>query len=213
MVAYNQDEIKRKQSLLQVSRDILKKEFVGIDTVIDKVMDSINTWFIFPEFQETPLVINLWGMTGIGKTALITRLSELLEFNKKFFRYDMGNNSDNSESLKDNLEIIFEYNNGMPCMIVLDEFQYAKTKNDSDSEIDNHYTRIVWDLLDSGKIQAIRYRRAGLEKIATVKNLLSDALDAGVKIKNGIVIENETTFLELVNSSADSECEMKKTNT
>jgi ATP-dependent Lon protease len=85
MVKYNHDEIKRKQALLQVSRDILKKEFVGIDTVIDKVIDSISTWFIFPELQETPVIINLWGMTGVGKTALIIRLSYLLEFDKKFF--------------------------------------------------------------------------------------------------------------------------------
>ncbi len=184
MVEYNQDEIKRKQALLQFSRETLKKEFVGIDTVIDKVIDSINTWFIFPELQEKPVIINLWGMTGVGKTALIIRLAELLEFGKKFFRYDMGDTSEDY-SLKDKLENIFCYNNGMSCMLVLDEFQYAKTKNENESEIDNRSARIIWDLLDTGKIDVMNHERE-LEKLVTIKKLLIDAVNAGVKVKNGI---------------------------
>jgi ATP-dependent protease HslVU (ClpYQ) ATPase subunit len=208
MVEYNQDEIKRKQALLQFSRETLKKEFVGIDTVIDKVIDSINTWFIFPELQEKPVIINLWGMTGVGKTALIIRLADLLEFGKKFFRYDMGDTSEDY-SLKDKLENIFRYNNGMSCMLVLDEFQYAKTKNENESEIDNRSARIIWDLLDTGKIEVMNRERE-LEKLVNTKKLLNDAVNAGVEVRNGIVIENENNFLEIVNASEEDEYNFSK---
>jgi cell division protease FtsH len=82
-IKYLKEEIKYKQWLLENARQVLKDEFVGIDNVIDKVVDSLNTWFLFPELQERPVVINLWGMTGVGKTALIIRLSNLLEYDNK----------------------------------------------------------------------------------------------------------------------------------
>ena len=70
-INYCEKEINAKQILLENAGKILKGEFVGIDIVIDKVIDSLNTWFLFPELQDKPVVINLWGMTGVGKTALI----------------------------------------------------------------------------------------------------------------------------------------------
>ena len=87
---YCEQEIKQKQALLENAKKVLKQEFVGIDTVIEKVIDSLVTWFLFPELQDRPVVINLWGMTGVGKTALVVRLANLLDYDKKFFRYDMG---------------------------------------------------------------------------------------------------------------------------
>lgn len=98
-INYSQKEINEKQALLKNAEKILKQEYIGIDSVIESVTASINTWYLFPDLQERPLVINLWGMTGVGKTALITRLATLLNFEKKFFRYDMGNNSPDDRSM------------------------------------------------------------------------------------------------------------------
>ena len=87
---YSAETIAAKQTLLHNARQILKNEFIGINAVIDSVIDSLATWFLFPEIQERPLVINLWGMTGVGKTALVKRLSSLLNYDKKLFRFDMA---------------------------------------------------------------------------------------------------------------------------
>ncbi len=57
-----------KKNLLDSAIVQLKSEFIGIDNVIDQIADAIGSWLFFPEMQEKPVIINLWGLTGIGKT-------------------------------------------------------------------------------------------------------------------------------------------------
>jgi len=70
----------------------LKKEFFGIDKIIDQIMDLLVPWNNAPECYIRPLICNLWGMTGVGKTTLIRRISELL--NIKIIEIDAGMLSD-----------------------------------------------------------------------------------------------------------------------
>ena len=196
---YNPETTETKQRLLDETRATLKKEFIGIDTVIDSVIDSLTTWFLFPELQERPQVINLWGMTGVGKTALVLRISALLNYEKKLFRYDMGNSSHEKLSLKDRLASLFSNNNSEPYILMMDEFQYAKTKNESDEEIDNPYSRVLWDLLDSGKFQNYKNAETDIEQLVQIKDMLQQCLADGVKVKNGVVVENVRAFLDILN--------------
>lgn len=200
-------EIEFKQKLLNSARQTLKNEFVGIDLVIDKVIDSISTWFIFPHLQEKPVIINLWGMTGVGKTALIIRLSNLLQYDKKFYRYDMGNNSEQVSSLKEVFKELFNQNNGMSCILMLDEFQYAKTKNEQGEEIDNNYSRIIWDLLDSGKFQAFQNNESTIRSIIKVKEICEHGVKLGIVLKDGIVVEKADDYLKVADSYASFEFE------
>ena len=62
-------EDKRKN--LETAKENLKKHFVGLDNIIDKIIEKLTAWYLFPEILTRPLVINLWGMTGVGKTDLI----------------------------------------------------------------------------------------------------------------------------------------------
>ena len=56
----------------------LKKEFIGIDQQIDNLVDLIRPWYNNPELYDSPCIINLWGMTGHGKTSLVNRIIDLL---------------------------------------------------------------------------------------------------------------------------------------
>ncbi|WP_373521720.1 hypothetical protein, partial [Aquiflexum sp.] len=58
-------ELIEKQAVLQQAKETLKTEFVGIDQVIEEVVDAISSWYLFPEIQEKPVIINLWGLTGV----------------------------------------------------------------------------------------------------------------------------------------------------
>jgi len=62
----NSNEIIKKRDLLTQASIILKKEFFGMDSAIDQIIESISSWYFFPHMQERPVVLNLWGMTGVG---------------------------------------------------------------------------------------------------------------------------------------------------
>ena len=64
-------EFFEKQQKLESTKVQLKSYLFGLDPIIDQVVDSIASWYFFPEHQTRPLVINLWGMTGMGKTELV----------------------------------------------------------------------------------------------------------------------------------------------
>lgn len=70
--------LEKKEQVNEIAM-ILKQEFIGIDKVIDEVCRLILPWYLFPDAQLRPTVINLWGLTGSGKTALIHRLVDLLD--------------------------------------------------------------------------------------------------------------------------------------
>lgn len=199
---FSPEKIDLKIAQLQLLRSTLKAEFVGIDTVIDGVVDSLSNWFLFPFLQERPVIVNLWGMTGVGKTALILRVAELLDYERKLFRYDMGNNSNRNSSLKEILRDVFLDQNGLPAMIMLDEFQHAKTKNENNLEIENEFSRVIWDLLDSGKFQSFEHP-VNLQELIKSRELLNEALENGVTVKKGIVTNKEDFFLEMISEVSD----------
>jgi cell division protease FtsH len=89
-IKHNADtvRIQERNKVLEGARRVLKAEFIGLDPIIDGIVDTIRSWFLVPEMQNRPLIINLWGMTGVGKTALVCRLAEKLGFSesKHFLR-------------------------------------------------------------------------------------------------------------------------------
>ena len=202
---YSPETIAEKQSLLDNAAKTLKNEFVGIDAVIDNVIDSLTTWFLFPELQERPLVINLWGMTGVGKTALIKRLSVLLDYDKKLFRFDMGDKKTDYRTMRDILRGLFYNNSGKPYILMMDEFQYAKTKNEDDCEIDNSFSRVLWDLLDSGKFQSFKEGESDLEEVDKLKEQLNTCVKEGVVVEKGYVVQKEEIFLEILITDFEEE--------
>ena len=188
-----------KKHILEEATVQLKKEFVGIDGVIDQIASTINSWFFFPEMQERPVIINLWGLTGIGKTSLIKRMTELIGFTEYYFRFDLGECSGRYYDIQDSFKDIYENCNGEPFIVGLDEFQLARTINEDQEEIDRASIRSVWDLLDSGKFDVVdfEYNMNWFNKL--IKKL-DIALTKGVEVENGIVIANVDVFNDTVNS-------------
>ena len=189
------DELLAKQEILRSASMQLKTEFIGIDRVIDEVIDSINSWYLFPDLQEKPVVVNLWGLTGVGKSSLVSRLAELLEFSDKFFHFDLGENESKHNSVKDKLESIYENANGAPAMIAFDEFQHARTLDSGFGEISNSPSRVIWQILDSGKFQS-RNGRFSPDRFYEMIVNLRHMLKRGVTVCNGKVTEKKEYYLK-----------------
>ena len=187
----------------------LKKEFIGIDAVIDQIANAITPWFFFPEMQDRPIIINLWGLTGIGKTSVIKRLTELIGYTEHYFRFDLGECSSRYYDIQDSFKDIYENCDGTPFIIGLDEFQLARTINEDHEEIDRASIRAIWDLLDNGKFDIIdfEYNMNWFNKLIKKLDL---ALYKGVEVEKGFITENENIYWEVVNPSDKPEDKKNK---
>ncbi len=187
------EEFTEKRAILENARTVLKTEFIGIDRIIDEVIDNVSSWFILSDIQEKPIVINLWGLTGVGKTSLVTRLIELMNFKNKFFRFDLGEKT-GTFSFRQSLSELCANSDSSPIIIALDEFQHSRTVTGpfrTEKETDNN--RMVWELVDSGIIQYVEWKR-GLWAFENHIEKLSYLLTAGVEVENGIVVTEKNLF-------------------
>lgn len=190
-----QREILQKQAILDKAKITLKKEFIGIDRVIDEVIDAISSWYLFPDLQEKPVIINLWGLTGVGKSSLVSRIAHLIEFDKQYYHFDLGESDTIEYTIKRQVEKIYENVNSFPVLLALDEFQHARTLNEAGMEMDKTTSRIIWQLLDSGRFQISR-RSYHIEELYDLMQKLRYLLKNGVRVEKGKVISKVEYFIE-----------------
>ena len=203
-VQYTREEILHKQTLLNKAREQLKKEFVGIDKVIDEIVSAISGWFCFPSMQKRPVVANLWGLTGVGKSSLIQRLAQCINFEKGYYHFELGKRDvaqrGRASSIQEIMENIYGSTNGLPVLIVLDEFQHVRTIKRRE-EVERSKISLIWQLLDSGMFQT--YSQHTVSKIYGIKHLastLKELLREGVQVANGKIVKMRRYFNKKIDS-------------
>ena len=207
-------EITRSEKIKHLKKvsDILKLEFVGLDDIIDQIIQSITPWYVTPEIITRPVIISLWGMTGTGKTSIVRRLVKLLDQDSKTLFIDCGkeSNSDGSSSSYDLAQQIDEFvgtgDGDIPettkvihdNIFVLDEFQYCRTLNEEGMEDNKSALRPVWSLLDSGIINYSEWQY-GLSILKSFSNELTGFCQRfpGVTI-NECIISDPVALKEFV---------------
>lgn len=193
-----------KKNLLDNAIVQLKSEFIGIDNVIDQIADAIGSWLFFPEMQEKPVIINLWGLTGIGKTSLVKRFSQLIDYNERYYRFDLGESTGKYFDIQDSFKEIYENCDKEPFIIGLDEFQFARTINEKQEEIDKSSSRAIWDLLDSGKFDLIDFNY-NIGVFSKLIKKLDLALNKGVEVSKGVVTENYEIHKDILELSEEDD--------
>ena len=146
----------RRKTLTMVSRS-LKKHFVGLDHIIDRIIKNIETWYVMPELLTRPVIICLWGATGVGKTDLVRRLVKLLNFHDRFCEVEMMNKGGSSSyPWRSTISSILHENpkieSGKPCILLLDEIQNFRTVSEDGHELPEYKFRDIWALLSDGKL-------------------------------------------------------------
>ena len=197
MKAYNllpKAELARRDAQLTAAAAQLKAQFVGIHAQIDQLIEHIRPWYLLPGQQERPRIVNLWGMTGVGKTALVRELVLALNLQKRFYPIDFGNNVWRSEDLSDAIEQVHKGDNS-PAIFMLDEFQKARTIDKEGEEIENT-NRYLWNLLDNGRILIVN-RDSDVRFLHEYYKDLELCLALGVEVENGKVVGAENIYREV----------------
>lgn len=152
----DKETINAKRDALATISATLKSEFFGLDDIIDQVIRSIEAWYICPQIITRPVIVNLWGMTGVGKTALVRRLSSLLGFADRFVEVVMDGGSQHGYWSSTLASILRDskIEESQPGILLLDEMQRFRTIDAAGGDVEVERYADTWTLLSDGKFSA-----------------------------------------------------------
>jgi len=204
----DQQDILDKNKRLESIKPILKSEFIGIDDVIDNIIESIRPFYVFPKSLKRPLVVNLWGLTGTGKTSIVDRIVDLLELNNRYSKFDVGEySSSNSDwKLKQDLGEATSNIDTKNMIFAFDEFQLGRTINEMGAEVDRIALRPMWEVIDHGIIYEFNY---SYSRVFDILKKIKQCADSGVEVKKGYVVKNEHVYNSVFRREELRPCDFK----
>jgi Peptidase family M41/ATPase family associated with various cellular activities (AAA) len=146
-------QIETRKKILETTRVELKTHFVGIDETIDDLLNYIQIWYLMPEILTRPIIVNLWGMTGVGKTDLVRRLVKCLNFQDRFVEIELSHSE--GSSWESSVGAALNNNgisDGKPAIVLFDEIQRFNTINSDGSPVQSSRFTDFWELLSDGKL-------------------------------------------------------------
>lgn len=185
-------------------RTQLKKSHQGIDEAIDRLLDAVKPWQLFAHAQTRPRVVGLWGMTGTGKSSLVRALTAQLGLTDKTFWLDAGG-CRKRDWLDEVLERVRAHHDGQPFVLVVDEFQHARTVKDGSERDEPSELRRLWEMMDSGRAMVELMNRHWLRELLDLHDNLRALLRKDVVIANGRVVQGIDTFNKEMESRRSEE--------
>ncbi len=142
-----------RKETLERARIFLKEEFIGIDRIIDGLIEYIHVWYLAPDLLTRPIILNLWGMTGVGKTDLIRKLVKFLGYQERFAEIELSN-IDGTNWISSVTQMLEqqELNDGKPAIILFDEIQRFNTLDEEGKPLPQTKFTDFWELLSDGKL-------------------------------------------------------------
>ena len=204
----------------------LKREFVGLDDIIDQLGASVYAWYVTPEIITRPTIVSIWGMTGTGKTSVVKRLISLLYLDDVRISFDCGECRDNNKSISTDIMDTFgkseesdsgdRFSGSNSLVFMFDEFQYARTINESGEEEVTPSLRPIWSILDSGIIDINDYNY----DFSNLCDFVDELVDASKSLPHIIIKDNHiespddvSAFLNLMFFHYDRGPSIKTDNT
>lgn len=149
----DKDEIRARNERIETARTELKSRFIGIDRTIDELVDAVRIWYLMPQVLVRPVIVNLWGMTGVGKTDLVRRLVKALDFQDRFCEVELSN-GDTTSYLTSVAGVLDAngINDDRPSIVLFDEIQRFNTLDPHGNPLENTKFTDFWELLSDGRL-------------------------------------------------------------
>jgi Peptidase family M41/ATPase family associated with various cellular activities (AAA) len=153
MIEIDKKNITERQKKLDDCKIFLKSQFIGIDDIIDDLVNYLQIWYLIPEILTRPVIINLWGMTGVGKTDLIRKMVKFIDYQDRFSEIELSNidessyNKSVSQILQNN-----EINDEKPAIVLFDEIQRFNTVDQDGKPMPQSKFIDFWELLSDGRL-------------------------------------------------------------
>ncbi len=181
----NNKEITEKFKKIENAANVLKQEFVGIDNVINSIIDNIRGWYVFPDLQTKPITICLWGLTGCGKTSLVNRLCELLDIRQDMSIYNLAKLGEEDSEELENTILENMGNSKKNRVFVFDEFQFAASIDSEGKEKEVKTSlKTIWELIDTGKFRKY-FTTYYKNRLSTIQTLIKNITEYSPIIENG----------------------------
>ena len=149
--AFDEGTIRKRQRSLDQVRKKLKQDFVGIDGIVDELCNYVRIWYLMPEVLTRPVIVNLWGMTGVGKTDLVRKLVSYLGIQDRFCEVELGGDYQNQTVA--GFLASGGIDDGEPAIVLFDEVQRFSTRNPDGTDKDNGGKFAdFWELLSDGRL-------------------------------------------------------------
>lgn len=174
----------------------LSRVHVGLSPEIQRVTAAITPWLMLADAQTRPRVVGLWGMTGTGKSSLVRALVRELALEDRTFWLDAGECHD-ERWMDGMLERLAEHHNGSPFILVVDEFQHARTVRAGVEQEEPGELRRLWELIDAGRAVLDGGGRWGLTALLDLHDNLALAFSQGVVVRNGRVVSGHAVHHKL----------------
>ncbi len=145
--------LKSRADALETASKNLKTRFVGIDQTIDELIDAMRVWALMPEALTRPVIINLWGMTGVGKTDLVRHLISSLDMQDRFIEVELSNGDSTSwYSSVGSVLTSNGLNDSATKIVLFDEIQRFRTIDSDGKDLTSAKFSDFWELLSDGRL-------------------------------------------------------------
>lgn len=198
--------IAEKAQRLREIADELKGEFFGIDDQIDELARMLTPYYATPHLLKKPLIINIWGMTGTGKTDLVQKFIKRMGVDHRSAYIDIGefSGSFSDYDLREKLTELAKEADGEPVMVIFDEMQIARTIDENGREVSNNVARVLWELLDSGRVTERSFVWHSYNVKVWVRRLKA-AVTGGLEVKNNIIVKGHSLLEQYTGDSSKEE--------
>jgi cell division protease FtsH len=176
---------------LQNLKNHLQNTFPHMYPAIDAIIPALSGWYSEGNPQGRPIVINLWGHTGVGKTSLVREIIDYLQLQDIFFELD--NDARNFQKLAQKIEHLSYLYSTIKAVFLVDNFQdliYSQKSNHPFNDSKN-----FWSLIGEGTLEK---ERSALESetILNIYREFSGWVQKGLKVNQGLVSEDFVEFFK-----------------